>query len=94
MAILGRILRFVLWLLLATWLARKVLGWLFGKAQPPEPRSAPSSSAGSLQRDPICGTYVAPKISRTVEHAGQLHHFCSAECRARFNAAHRLQISA
>ena len=93
MAILGRILRFVLWLLLATWLVRKVLGWLGGNSDQPAPRSAPSRSAGALQRDPICGTYVSPEISQTLEHAGQVHHFCSAECRARFIAAHRLQIS-
>jgi len=92
-AILGRILRFVLWLLLATWLARKILGWLVGNPQQAEPRSVPSASGRPLYRDPVCGTHVAPEISQTIEYAGQQYHFCSAECRARFLDAQRLRIS-
>ena len=93
-AILGRILRFVLWLMLATLLVRKLFGWLARDAQLPATRIAPPQSGQPLHRDPICGTFVAPGISRTVEHAGQVHHFCSAECRAQFIAAHRLQLTA
>jgi YHS domain-containing protein len=93
-AILGRILRFVLWLLLATWLARKLLGWLFGNSHQPEPRNVPPASGRQLYRDPVCGTHVAPEISQTIEYAGQQYHFCSAECRARFLEARRLQASA
>jgi YHS domain-containing protein len=84
----------VLWLILATWLARKLFGWLARDAKRPTPRTAPPESGQALHRDPICGTFVAPGISRTLEHAGQVHHFCSAECRAEFIAAHRLQLTA
>jgi YHS domain-containing protein len=93
-AILGRILRFVLWLLVATWLVRRLFGWLAHNAKGPAAGTAPPESGQSLHRDPVCGTFVAAGISRTLEHAGQVHHFCSAECRARFIAAHRLQLSA
>lgn len=92
--ILGRILRFVLWLLLATWLARKILGWLLGNSQQPEPRRVPPASGHQLYRDPVCGTHVAPELSASVELAGQQYHFCSAECRARFLDAQQLRISA
>ena len=88
MAILARIITFILWLILATWLGRKLLGWLSGGASQPDSRS---SSRGSrrLQRDPWCGTYVSPDISHTLEHDGQVQHFCSAECRDRFLSEER-----
>jgi Cu+-exporting ATPase len=37
--------------------------------------------------DPVCGMKVDPATSRhRAEHAGQIHHFCSARCRERFLA--------
>ena len=40
-----------------------------------------------LVRDPVCGMSVDPHGSRhRHEHAGQMHHFCSERCRARFAA--------
>jgi YHS domain-containing protein len=93
-AILGRILRFVLWLLVATWLVRKIVGWLSRDAKRPAPTSVPPQTTRHLFRDPVCGTYVASEISRTYEHAGQVFHFCSAECRARFVDAQRPALSA
>ena len=86
MAILARIFQFILWLILATWLGRKLLGWLFGS-----PQRVPSASprmVRPLRRDPVCGTYVSEEISLTLEHQGEMHHFCSAECRARYEHAH------
>ena len=83
MAILARIFTFILWLILATWLGRKLLGWLFGSAAQPNSRTS-SRGPQELQRDPWCGTYVSPDISHTLEHNGQVHHFCSEECRERF----------
>lgn len=81
MAILARIIQFILWLILATWLGRKLLGWLFGGAQvsPSRPRARQQ-----LQRDPVCGTFVSPDISHTLQQDGQVHHFCSADCRERY----------
>jgi YHS domain-containing protein len=87
-AILARILQFIVWLIVATWLGRKLLGWLFGSAAP-APRTAPSHAAKKLHRDPTCGTFVSPEISFPLESAGQFHHFCSAECRERYLEAQR-----
>jgi YHS domain-containing protein len=87
-AILARILQFIVWLIVATWLGRKLLGWLFGS---PNSVSRPASTPApqQLHRDPLCGTFVSPDISFPLEHSGRLHHFCSAECRERFVQAQR-----
>lgn len=39
------------------------------------------SPAIRLHRDPVCGTYVSPEISVTLEKSGHITHFCSANCR-------------
>ena len=36
--------------------------------------------------DPVCGMTVKPDSVHVVEHAGQTYHFCSAKCRAKFEA--------
>jgi len=81
-----------LWLILATWLGRKLLGALFGVKR--EAPAAPPKSARQLHRDPVCGTHVSPEISFTLEHEGTVHHFCSADCRAKFALAQRARASA
>lgn len=51
---------------------------------------APSAGAGStmLKQDPVCGTYVAIDSSlKRIVH-GQVLHFCSAECRDKYQAVH------
>jgi YHS domain-containing protein len=96
-AILRRIIQFLLWFVVAAWVVRKALVWLFGGKPQSEPRpdlSGSPRSARPLYRDPVCGTYVAPEISQTFELAGQVHHFCSAECRERFRSAQQLKASA
>jgi YHS domain-containing protein len=43
----------------------------------------------TLQRDPICGTYVAEDISHRLDEEGKTLHFCSEECRMRYIARQR-----
>jgi YHS domain-containing protein len=92
------------------WLLRAVVGWLLRPAQPllhglqvqPAPvgarrRQTPAPSAPkaiALRRDPWCGTHVSPEISFTLEHAGQIEHFCSDECRHFFRQSQRRAESA
>jgi uncharacterized protein len=56
----------------------------------PSPRSAASSGEPSestlLHQDPVCGTYVAAASSLRKISGGKVYHFCSEECRNRFNA--------
>lgn len=41
-----------------------------------------------LQQDPVCGTYVAIDTSLKKVVQGQVLHFCSAECRDKYQASH------
>ena len=43
-----------------------------------------SPSAVKLVRDPVCGTYVSPGNSLSVEAGGTTHFFCSERCRTEF----------
>ena len=47
--------------------------------------AAPAAEA--VIRDPVCGMIVDPAAGKpTVTHGGQVHHFCSERCRAKFAA--------
>ena len=89
MTFLVRFLIFVLLVVVvawAIWLIRRVRFWLDYLTG--RPRGAARRRAArpevALVRDPVCGMFVSPEISLTLEHSGQVHHFCSAECRERF----------
>jgi YHS domain-containing protein len=70
------------------WVMRKLLAKALGTAGPASAqRPQETRSAVPLYRDPWCGTYVSPEISLPMEQSGQVLHFCSAECRARYQAS-------
>jgi hypothetical protein len=88
------------------WLMRKLLARVFPNAGP-QPGSNRASSGGSaglrpgappqaipLYRDPECGTYVSPEISFPLEQPGQVLHFCSEECRTRYQRSSTRAASA
>jgi YHS domain-containing protein len=37
-----------------------------------------------LVRDPVCGTFVAPKPELSLTRRGETHYFCSEVCRSQF----------
>ena len=37
-----------------------------------------------LVRDPVCGTYVAPGTAPSLTARGEIHYFCSEQCRAEY----------
>lgn len=39
---------------------------------------------GSLERDPVCGTYVEPTRAMTARVSGKTYYFCSERCRQAF----------
>ncbi len=79
----------VFWVLLVTWLGRKLFSTL-GPAQAPREKYPNSPLVPKpLYRDPWCGTHVSPEISYSLEQAGQALHFCSAECRERYLESQR-----
>jgi len=51
--------------------------------RPPAPQQ-PASTV--LRQDPVCGTYVAVDSSLKKVIRGEVFHFCSPECRNRYNA--------
>jgi YHS domain-containing protein len=57
-------------------------------------RRGAARKAIPLHRDPLCGTHISPEISFPLEQAGQVLHFCSAECRARYVQSSRRAASA
>ena len=74
---------------------RKLLARAFGNAKPASvPHPPETRSAVPLHRDPWCGTHVSPEISFPLEQAGQIQHFCSAECRESYLKASRRAASA
>jgi YHS domain-containing protein len=88
------------------WLMRKLLARVFPNAGP-QAESNRASSGGSagprlgappqaipLYRDPECGTYVSPEISFPLEQPGQVLHFCSEECRTRYQRSSQRAASA
>jgi YHS domain-containing protein len=62
-------------------------------AQSPRPSSAPPGDASPpeatastlLHQDPVCGTYVAGASSLRKICRGKVYHFCSEQCRDRYN---------
>jgi YHS domain-containing protein len=43
-------------------------------------------SGVKLQRDPVCGTYVAPGSALTTTTSGTTQYFCSEKCRNEYLA--------
>ena len=37
-----------------------------------------------LVRDPVCGTFVAPRQELSLTAGGETHYFCSEKCRKQF----------
>lgn len=42
--------------------------------------------AVKLVRDPVCGTYVAPRAALSATSGGSTHYFCSERCREEFSS--------
>jgi len=36
----------------------------------------------------VCGTHVPAQLAYPLEESGQIHYFCSPECRKQFSATH------
>lgn len=46
--------------------------------------AAGEPECAARQCDPYCGTLLSVRSSHRLEHAGEVFHFCSTECRDRF----------
>jgi YHS domain-containing protein len=87
--LLARILQFIAGLVLFIWAWQLLTRWLFQSAAKRRVEPFGTMRPKPLHRDPVCGTWVSPEISYTLDQASQTFHFCSAECRERFRAGRR-----
>ncbi len=78
-----RFLLRLLWFLVLVFLIRYVIIRLLFPHTHPSAGQVPASR-GTAHKDPQCGIYVAEELALVVSLDGQVHHFCSAECRDRF----------
>ena len=90
MDFLGRILRFLLWVLLVSW-AVKLLGRAISWAKKPgrAPGDATRKTHGACKRllkDPVCGIHMAEELALPLQVNGEMVHFCSQECRAKYES--------
>jgi YHS domain-containing protein len=69
---------------------RRLAGTLGGRAAggPRKGARARGSRGESteLVRDRVCNTFLPRRAALTMTVAGEVHHFCSEDCRARFAA--------
>jgi len=102
METLGRILRFVVWVVILSWVFR-MIGRIAGgalrramganaatgdssAAETETASSRPRMAARQLVRDPVCGMHLAETLAIPYRDGGELVHFCSAECREKYAA--------
>lgn len=83
------LLRLVLVVAVAV-LVFRLLARLLGGG-PPAGRAGRSAArgetrGGTMQRDPVCGTYVAPELSLRAEGTDGPVYFCSEKCRQAYQA--------
>jgi len=96
---IARLVRFVVWVLVLSWVFRliaKLAGWALRRAAgagsaPGTAESAAETAAAGPQlatrhlvRDPVCGMHLAETLAIPLRDGGELRHFCSAECRDQY----------
>ena len=92
MGYLGRLIRFVFWVLIVSWVIRLV-SRLLGVS-----RAAPVRATGTaatndsavrgkrLVKDPVCGMHLAEELALPRSANGETQYFCSPECRAKYES--------
>jgi len=97
MSFLGRILRFLFWVLVVSWAVR-LLGRVIGAraARTPQPAAGaePQGTRKRLVKDPVCGMHIAEELALPLEANGEVLHFCSENCRARYRSSMTHRASA
>jgi YHS domain-containing protein len=90
MSFLGRILRFLFWVLLVSWVVKLLGRAISGAGATPTAPSYPQREpAGSkrLVKDPVCGMHMAQELALPLEANGEVLHFCSEECRSKYESS-------
>jgi YHS domain-containing protein len=61
--------------------------WRVGREGEPSRGPAPGPDGairGQTARDPVCGMFVSTELSHTLKAGRETLHFCSSECRERY----------
>ncbi len=94
MTFIARILRYVFWVLVASWavsILRRVVRNMTGAARNAHPENEVPNDAVARQlvRDPVCGMHLAESLAIPLREGGELVHFCSMDCREKYLAGIR-----
>jgi len=95
MGFIGRLISFVFWVLIVSWVIRLVgrlfSGGLAGSGHRDAASGARSDvgqdavlSSKRLVRDPVCGMHMAEELALPLSDNSETHYFCSQECRAKY----------
>ena len=103
MTFLARLIRFLIWVVIASWGVRLAGRLISGLLQPGRTRE-PLNPTGDLNaeqgarllvRDPVCGVHIAEVLAIPLRENGELLHFCSIACRdAYLNSSRKLAANA
>jgi YHS domain-containing protein len=93
MSFLGRILRFLFWVLLLSWVV-KLVGRALSSSGQQASTGDTNDAAGSepaipgkrLVKDPVCGMHLAEELALPMSANGETQYFCSPECRAKYES--------
>lgn len=83
--------RYLIWFVFLFFVVRAVRNLLAGIVQgaspprPPGPR-VPPEKGELMVRDPVCGTFVLPSRSVSLNDRTGTHHFCSETCRRSYQS--------
>ena len=89
MAFFARLLRFLFWVVIASWsvslLRRLVASMGAAATDRNDPLDVPNNAATrKLVRDPVCGMHLAEGLAIVERNGSVPVYFCSEECRRKF----------
>ena len=83
---LGWLIRFLIAAVAVRLAWKFVSGLLEGAAEHPQ---VPPKQGAMLARDPVCGTYVDRSRAVSARGGGEVHYFCSEDCRTAYRRDRR-----
>jgi YHS domain-containing protein len=93
MGFLGRLIKFVFWVLLVSWVIKLVGRILGGSSQESAPQAGATPGSDSLVsgkrlvKDPVCGMHMAQELALPLNANGETQYFCSLECREKYESS-------
>lgn len=82
----GWLIRFLIAAVAVRMAWKFVSGLLEGAVERPK---VPPRQGAMLARDPVCGTYVDRSRAISARARGEVHYFCSEDCRAAYRQGRR-----